>query len=102
MPSKGTRRRQQARVRAKISTTVAPETRAYLERLVARGEAATLADALDVLVQHQIEDDRRAELERRAAEYYQSLSDDEMAEQRAWGDFSEGELSGSDREPVTR
>jgi hypothetical protein len=100
MPSRGTRRRQQARARAKISTTVAPETHAYLERLVARGDVTTLAEALDMLVQRQIEHERRAELERRTAEYYETLSDEEVAEHRAWGKFSEGEVGDPDREHV--
>jgi hypothetical protein len=98
MSLKRTQRGQQARARAKISTTVAPETHAYLQRLVARGDATTLADALDILVQRQIEDDRRADLERRTAEYYETLSDEEVAEQRAWGEFSEAEMSDPNRE----
>lgn len=96
MSVKKTLSRRRERARVKISTTVAPESHAYLERLVDRGEASSLAEALDVLVRRHVEDERRAELERRMAEYYEQLTDDEAAEQRLWGQFAEAELTGSD------
>jgi hypothetical protein len=36
--------------REKLSTTVSPETYAFLQNMVSQGEAATLAEALDAVV----------------------------------------------------
>jgi len=88
MPTKQMLRSGHERLRAKLSTTVAPETYAYLERLVTRGEASNLAEALDAVVRRQIEQERHAELERRMAEYYDTLSDEDIAEDRVWGEFA--------------
>lgn len=58
---------------AKISTTVSPETYHYLERMVKSGRAATLAEALDLVI-HKI---RKIENRKRLAEattrYFQQL-----------------------------
>lgn len=89
-------RRQQSR-RAKISTTVAAETYAYLQSMVSAGEAQNLSGALDDLVRRRLEDQRRADLDRRMAEYYDAMTDSEIAETRLWGELSEAEMSGSDR-----
>jgi hypothetical protein len=84
------------RGRVKISTTVAPDTRAFLQQLIARGEASSLADAIDLVVGHQQASERRAAIEQQMAEYYEGLSDDELREQTSWGAFAEREMFGSD------
>ncbi|MBI3050093.1 MAG: hypothetical protein HYY76_17475 [Acidobacteria bacterium] len=62
-----------------------------------RNEATNLADALDVLVRRHLEHEQRAELDRRMADYYEKLTDEEMSDQRLWGEFSESEMTGSRR-----
>jgi ribosomal protein S12 methylthiotransferase accessory factor YcaO len=68
--------------RPKISTTIAPENRAFLNSLIKRGKAANLAEAVDSL----IEEARRAERRKRLADatsaFYDSLSGAALKEER--------------------
>jgi hypothetical protein len=68
--------------RPKISTTVAPENRDFLESLIRRGEAANLAEAVDrsIAVARRAESRRR--LETATAAYYASLSGEALEEER--------------------
>jgi hypothetical protein len=59
--------------RQKISTTVSPETDAFLKALVRQGKAATLAEAVDRAVAVARRADSRARLEAATAAYYGSL-----------------------------
>ena len=67
--------------RKKISTTVAPETSAYLEELVSTGEVATLAGAIDLLVNRVKTVENRERLERDTAAYFDQMSPEECAEE---------------------
>lgn len=68
--------------RQKISTTVAPETLAYLERLVRNREAGTLADAVDLVVERLLAVENRERLERDTAAYFDEMPEQEAAEDR--------------------
>lgn len=68
--------------RRKISTTVAPETLAYLERLVRNREAGTLADAVDLVVERLRAVKNRERLERDTAAYFDQMPEEEAAEDR--------------------
>jgi hypothetical protein len=68
--------------RQKISTTIAPETLAYLEQIVDSGEAATLAGAIDVAVERLRAAENRDRLERDTAAYFDQMSDEELSEER--------------------
>jgi len=72
--------------RPKISTTIAPENRAFLKSLIKRGKAANLAEAVDRL----IEDARRAEsrgrLEAATETYFTSLSREALEEENLLGE----------------
>ncbi len=87
--------------RQKISTTVAPETLSYFEKLIAQGEAYTLADAIDLLVERVQSAESRERLERDTAAYFERLSPDAVEEESKLG----AALAGSardldvDREP---
>jgi hypothetical protein len=67
--------------RQKISTTVAPDTLAYLEELVAKGEAHTLAEAIDLVTQRLRAADNRERLERDTAAYFEQLSPQALQEE---------------------
>jgi Arc/MetJ-type ribon-helix-helix transcriptional regulator len=71
--------------RQKISTTIAPETLAYLERLINAGRAATLAEAIDVAVQRLRAAENRQRLERDTATYFDQMSEEELAEEQRLG-----------------
>jgi hypothetical protein len=67
--------------RQKISTTIAPDTLDYLEKMVERGEAATLAKAIDIAVTRLRAAENRERLERDTAAYFEQMSDEESAEE---------------------
>ncbi len=60
--------------RQKISTTVAPETEAFLKALIRQGQASSLAEAVDHAVGIARRAQSRARLEAATAAYYASLS----------------------------
>ena len=67
--------------RQKISTTIAPQTLAYLEQIVESGEAATLAEAIDAAVERLRAMENRERLERDTAAYFDHMSPEESAEE---------------------
>ena len=87
--------------RQKISTTIAPATLTYLERIVDSGEATTLAEAIDIAVERLRAVESRERLERDTAAYFEQMTEEEVAEERRL----ESDLSASargldvDREP---
>jgi len=56
--------------RAKLSTTVAPETYRYLASLVKSGRAGSLAEAVDEAVEYFRRNENRRRLARATAEYF--------------------------------
>ncbi len=64
--------------RRKISTTVAPETHAFLKSLVRRGKAANIAEAVDRAVAFARQSESRKRLEAATAAYYESLSGESL------------------------
>lgn len=66
--------------RQKISTTIAPETLAYLEQLVDSGRAANLAEAIDLAITRLRAVENRKRLERDTAAYFDQMSEAEFSE----------------------
>jgi hypothetical protein len=60
--------------RQKLSTTVAPEAYAYLESLVKAGRAASLAEAVDGVIERARRAENRARLQRDTEAYFARLS----------------------------
>jgi len=60
--------------RHKISTTIAPENQAFLQSLIKRGKASSLAEAVDRAVAVARRAEARKKLEEATAAYYASLS----------------------------
>jgi hypothetical protein len=87
--------------RKKISTTVAPETLSFLEQLIEKGEAYTLAEAIDLAVERLRAAESRERLETDTAAYFEQLSPEAVEEESDLG----AALAGSardldfDREP---
>jgi hypothetical protein len=69
--------------RAKLSTTVAPETYKFLEQKVRSGKAATLAEALDAAVARLRRLENRARLAQATAAYFADLDSQTLAEDNA-------------------
>ena len=67
--------------RQKISTTIAPETLSYLERLMDSGEADTLAKAIDKAIERLRVVENRERLAHDTAAYFDGMSEEELAEE---------------------
>ncbi|HEY6339743.1 MAG TPA: hypothetical protein VIW68_14730 [Candidatus Sulfotelmatobacter sp.] len=65
--------------RQKISTTISPQTLAYLDDLVAKGEARSLAEALDAAVEKLLVYENRERLAADTTAYFANLTDEEAA-----------------------
>lgn len=68
--------------RRKISTTVSPDTLAYLDDLIATGKARTLAEAIDYAIAQLLVYENRERLANDTAAYFAEMTDEEAAEER--------------------
>jgi len=69
--------------RTKLSTTVSPETLEFLERKVASGEAASLAEAVDIVIRKVRQLENRQRLAAATARYFDELEPRAAAEENA-------------------
>jgi hypothetical protein len=67
--------------REKISTTISSATLAHLEQLIEKGEARTLADAIDSVVQKLLVFENRERLANDTAAYFDNLSPEALEEE---------------------
>jgi len=95
------KKRPAAVTRAKISATIAPKSLAYLEKLVEDGQATTLSQAIDLVVEAELRRRHREWLERATAAYFEGVTPEEQAEEREWAELTRTALTGMDwdREP---
>jgi hypothetical protein len=68
--------------RQKISTTISPQTLQYLDDLIRKGEARTLAEALDLTVKRLLAHENRERLALDTAAYFANMSDAEALEEQ--------------------
>jgi hypothetical protein len=68
--------------RQKISTTISPETLAYLDDLIRKGEARSLAEALDRSVERLLVYENRERLASDTAAYFSGMTDEEATEEQ--------------------
>jgi hypothetical protein len=68
--------------RQKISTTISPQTLAYLDNLVSKGEVRNLAEALDLAVERLLVYENRERLADDTAAYFDGMTDDEASEEQ--------------------
>lgn len=78
--------------------TLSPASLAYLEHQARERKLASQSAFLDELLLEKTMEQRRAALEANVAAYYDSLSDEEVQEQRAWGELAEQSLALNDDE----
>jgi hypothetical protein len=71
------------RGRVKLSTTVSPETYAFLEQVVKRGQATTLAEALDRAIDGIRRLENRKHLADATTRYFEQLDAEGTAEENA-------------------
>lgn len=89
------------RGRAKLSTTVSPETYEFLEQMVNSGEAATIAEAVDQSIARVRQLENRKRLARATARYFEQLGPEELAAENELGqDMAAGAMEVDfDKEP---
>ena len=68
--------------RQKISTTISPQTLSYLDDLIRKGEARTLAESLDLTVERLRVYENRERLATDTAAYFSNMTDAEAAEEQ--------------------
>lgn len=77
----------QATVRKmKKSFTLTPESVAFVAQTRKKRKAGSDSEALDLLLREVMLDIKRQELEAATSEYYDTSSDEELAEQRKWAE----------------
>ena len=67
--------------REKISTTISSATLAFLEQLIEKGDARTLAEAIDLVVQKLLAFENRERLANDTAAYFDNLSPEALEEE---------------------
>ena len=87
--------------REKISTTVSSASLAYLERSIEKGEARSLADAIDLVVQRLLVYENRDRLANDTAAYFDGLSPEALEEENQLAKALSSSVKGIDfdREP---
>ena len=94
MPVRAKTRKSRAAGRQKISTTISRQSLAYLHKMIESGHARNLAEAIDVAVRQLWEEDWRREMDAKVSAYYDSLSDQEVEEERVWGEIATRSFAG--------
>jgi hypothetical protein len=87
--------------REKISTTISSATLSHLKKLVKKGDARNLADAIDLVVQRLLVYENRERLARDTAAYFDGLSAEAAEEENTLAAALSGSAKGIDfdREP---
>ena len=76
----------------KKTYSLSKQSVAYLEDTAKRQQKGSVSQVLDELIQEKKLEAERARIDSQISAYYDSLSDDEREQNRAWGEFAEGEL----------
>ncbi|MGA9528357.1 MAG: hypothetical protein WBS24_09590 [Terriglobales bacterium] len=74
--------------KVRCTFTLSPENVAYIEQQTRRRKLASLSAFLDELLREKTREQKLAEIEANTIAYYDSLTDEEVEEQRAWGEFA--------------
>jgi len=68
--------------RTKLSTTVSPETYQFLEQMISKGQATTMAEALDAVIIKVKRLENRKRLASATARYFEQLDSHTVDEER--------------------
>jgi hypothetical protein len=85
-------------IKQRRTFTLSPESLAYLEQQARERQLDSQSALLDELLREKSMEQRRAALEANVTAYYDSLSDAEVEEDRAWGEFAGRHLALSEEE----
>jgi hypothetical protein len=81
------------RIKRRRTFTLSPESLAYIERQARERKLGSQSAFLDELLLEKTAEQRKAALEANVIAYYDSLSDEESQEIRAWGELAEQSLA---------
>jgi hypothetical protein len=81
------------RTKARKTFSLSREAVSYLEALRAAKRSPSISSVLEDLIRQRREAEEAQRISASISGYYDSLSDDQVAEDRAWGEFAEGQLS---------
>ena len=87
-------------IKRRRTFTLSPASLAYLEQQARERQLDSQSAFLDELLQEKSMEQRRAALEANVTAYYDSLSDEEVEEQRAWGELAQQSLVLKDDEDL--
>ncbi len=76
----------------KKSFTLAPEAVAFLSETRVKRKAGSDSEALDLLLRELMLEAKRQELEAATKEYYDTASDEELAEQLEWAEMASASM----------
>jgi hypothetical protein len=77
----------------KRSFTLSPDSIAFLERLRKKRKVPSCSMVLDEIISEAGRRQRKAEVHKAIDDYYSGLTDAEVAEDRAWGEFALEQVS---------
>jgi hypothetical protein len=83
--------------KTKKSYTLSPESIAFLETLRKKRRATSISAILEEILQRVRRGQEWASTEREIAKYYDSLSDEDLADDIRWGEFAMQEFPTEDR-----
>jgi hypothetical protein len=78
----------------KKSFSISPESEAFIKKSSRERRIKSESETLDLLLRELIAVRQQHALNTAYQDYYDSLTDEESAENRAWGTFAEGQLAG--------
>jgi hypothetical protein len=77
----------------KKSFSISPESESFIRRTREERGASSESEALNLLLGELMAIQQRREIEAAYTDYYDSLTDKEVAEESSWGGFAEAQLA---------
>jgi hypothetical protein len=81
----------------KKSFSISVESDSFIRKACKERKSSSESETLDALLSELMAIRKRQAVEVAYTNYYSSLSDDEVSDQRAWGSFAESQLAKDDR-----
>jgi hypothetical protein len=81
----------------KKSFSISVESDSFIRKTCKERKSTSESETLDALLSELMTIRKQQAIEMAYTDYYDSLSDDEVAEQRTWGSFAESQLAKEDQ-----
>ena len=80
--------------RIKKSYSISREAESFVRKIRKARSIASDSEALDQLLRESIEAHRKSKIDAEYKAYYDAASETDLAEEKLWAEFSEGEMTG--------